>query len=252
MIISVNTFRQQLLNHQRLLGTVLSLPSPEVAEILADSGFDWLFLDMEHGLLDLIAVQRIVQAVGRRVACVVRVPTHDLYWIKKILDIGVAGLLVPQVNTPAQAAEIVRQTKYPPQGARSVGVSRAHGYGLAFDDYVREANDSVAIIMQAEHIEAVNNIDAILDTPGHDAALVGPFDLSASMGKIGRIREADVQDAIRQVQQASAARKKPVGIYAPDVTRAQTAFESGFTLVAVGLDAGFLAGGAKNTVAALK
>lgn len=252
MIVIVTTFRQQLLTHQHLLGTVLSLPSPEVAEVLADSGFDWLFLDMEHGLLDLIAVQRIVQAVGRRVACVVRVPTHELYWIKKILDIGVAGLLVPQVNTPTQAAEIVRQTKYPPQGARSVGVSRAHGYGATFEDYVREANDSVAIIMQAEHIEAVGNIDAILETPGHDAALVGPFDLSASMGKIGQISDPEVQAAIRRVQEASAARQKPVGIYAPDVARAKTAFASGFTLVAVGLDASFLASAAKSTVSALK
>jgi 2-dehydro-3-deoxyglucarate aldolase/4-hydroxy-2-oxoheptanedioate aldolase len=131
-------------------------------------------------------------------------------------------------------------------------VSRAHGYGVIFEDYVREANESVAIIMQAEHIEAVGNIDAILETPGHDAALVGPFDLSASMGKIGQISEPDVQAAIGRVREASAARNKPVGIYAPDVARARTAFESGFTLVAVGLDASFLASAAKSTVNALK
>jgi 2-dehydro-3-deoxyglucarate aldolase/4-hydroxy-2-oxoheptanedioate aldolase len=241
-------FRERLLNREKLLGTLMSLPSPEVAEVLAGAGFDWLFLDMEHGFLEVLAVQRIVQVVGQKVACVVRVPSHDPVWIKKILDIGVAGILVPQVNTPEQALAIAQQTKYPPRGTRSVGVSRAHGYGAGFERYMGEANDVTAVITQAEHIEAVHQIDAILETPDLDAVLVGPFDLSASMGKPGRIGDEDLQAAIKKVREASIARKKPVGIFAPDLERARTAFEVGFTLVAVSVDVTMLANAAKGMV----
>src|SRR5258708_36752834 len=100
------TFRQRLRSGERLLGLILTLPTPEIAEICVKAGFDWLFLDMEHGLFDVTTVQRVVQTVGSQCACVVRVPSHDLVWFKKVLDVGVAGLIVPQVNTGAQALTI--------------------------------------------------------------------------------------------------------------------------------------------------
>ena len=245
-------FRSRLLQHEPLLGALLTLPSPEVAEILADAGFDWLFIDMEHGLLDLTIVQRIGQAVAGRCACVVRVPTHDAVWIKKVLDIGVAGLIVPQVNTPAQAAEIVRHAKYPPVGVRSVGLARAQGYGAAFDSYVRTANEATAIIVQVEHIESVRNVERIISVAGVDCAFVGPFDLAASMNKMGQINDPEVQATIARVRQACAAKNTPAGIFAPTVERGQAAFADGFTLVAVGMDVTILGGAARKMVEALK
>ena len=116
-----------------------------------------------------------------------RVPANDDVWIKKALDIGAAGVLVPMVNTAAMAAQIVRACKYAPAGTRGMGLARAHRYGTGFQDYVARANDCVAVIVQAEHIEAVEQIEAIVRVPGIDAVFVGPcYDLSASMGKPGR------------------------------------------------------------------
>jgi 2-dehydro-3-deoxyglucarate aldolase/4-hydroxy-2-oxoheptanedioate aldolase len=245
------SFRSRLLAHEKLIGLLITLPSPEVAEICVNAGFDWLFLDMEHGLLDVPTVQRIAQAVGDRAACVVRVPSHDPVWITKVLDLGVDGLIVPQVNTAEEAAAVVRAAKYPPQGARSVGLARAHGYGATFAEYVRTANENTAIIIQTEHINAVQNIDSILEIPGLDAAFIGPFDLSASLNKTGQITDSEVQAAIDKVRTAAQSRRFPLGIFAPTLERAQQALADGYTLLAVSADISLLTTSAKQLRSAL-
>ena len=247
-----SNFRSRLLAHEKLIGPLVTLPSPEVAEICVNAGFDWLFLDMEHGLLDLITVQRIVQTVGDRAACVVRVPSHDPMWITKVLDIGVSGLIVPQVNTAEQATAVVRAAKYPPQGARSVGLARAHGYGATFTEYVQSANDITAIIVQIEHVDAVRNIDSILNVSGLDAAFVGPFDLSASFNKIGQITDPEVQGAITRVRAACLSRRIPIGIFAPNLERANAVLNEGYTFLAVSADIALLSTAAQQLRSALK
>lgn len=246
------SFRSRLRAYQKLIGLLITLPSPEVAEICANAGFDWLFLDMEHGLLDVLTVQRIVQTVGDRAACVVRVPSHDPVWITKVLDVGVAGLIVPQVNTAEQVAAVVRAAKYPPQGARSVGLARAQGYGATFTEYVRSANEITAIIVQIEHIDAIRNIDAILNVAGLDAAFIGPFDLSASLHKTGQITDSEVQAAIERVRTAGESHKMPVGIFAPTLERAQVALGEGYTLLAVSADIALLSTAAQQLRSAIK
>jgi len=246
------TFRQRLCSGQKLLGLILTLPSPEIAEICAMAGFDWLFLDMEHGLFDVTTVQRVVQTVGDRCACVVRVPSHDPVWIKKVLDVGVAGLIVPQVNTGDQARTIARLSKYPPVGERSTGIGRAQGYGANFAEYVRTANETTALIAQIEHIDAVHNIDDILNVSGIDAAFIGPFDLSASLNKTGLITDSEVQAAITRVRQACQSRSFPLGIFAPTLERAQTALAEGYTLLAASADISLITESTKRLVEALK
>lgn len=186
-------FRARLLAGDRLIGTLISLPSPEVAELLAEVGFDWLFIDAEHGPFESAGALRLLQAVGARCASLVRVPAGEEVWIKKALDIGAAGVIIPQVNSAEQALRVVRHCKYPPFGTRGVGIARAHGYGLGFSDYVAEANDGLAVIVQAEHIEAVRDIAAIARVPGVNAVLIGPYDLSTSMGKPGQITDPEVR-----------------------------------------------------------
>ena len=166
-------FRARLLAGDRLIGTLIRLPSPEVAELLAEVGFDWLFIDAEHGPFESAGALRLLQAVGARCAPLVRVPAGEEVWIKKALDIGAAGVIIPQVNSAEQALRVVRHCKYPPWGTRGVGIARAHRYGLGFSDYVAEANDGLAVIVQAEHIEAVRDIAAIARVPGVDAVLIG-------------------------------------------------------------------------------
>jgi 2-dehydro-3-deoxyglucarate aldolase len=223
-----------------LLGILVTLPAPEIAEIAAGAGFDWLWLDMEHGLLDVPDVQRAVMAAGE-VPCLARVPVNEEAWIKRVLDTGVAGLVIPQVNTAELAARAVEFTRYPPEGRRSVGMARAQGYGMQFASYIARANQELALLVQIEHIQAVENLDAILAVPGLDGVILGPYDLSASMGLLGEVDAPQVRAAIARVRAACSAHKMPVGIYAGDAAAARRALTDGFQLVAAGMDVVVLA-----------
>lgn len=235
-----------------LCGTVLSLASLETAEILAEAGFDWLFIDLEHSTLDPAKVQAVLQAVAGRSAAILRLPLNDEIWIKKALDTGATGIMVPQVNTADDARRAVRLSKYPPRGTRSVGVARAHGYGAAMGDYLSRANDETVVVIQAEHIQAVENIEAILDVEGIDAVLVGPYDLSASMGLTGQVDSPPVQAAIARVRAACQARGVPLGIFAVDARRARAYASQGFTLLAGGSDTLMLVQAAREAIGELR
>jgi 2-dehydro-3-deoxyglucarate aldolase len=246
------SFRGRLRRGERLVGTLLSLPSPELAEIASAAGFDWLFLDMEHGALGPRDVLRLVQAAREPCACLVRVPENTEMWIKKALDTGAAGIIVPHVNGAAEAAQAVRWAKYPPLGGRSVGFSRANLYGARLQEHVGTANAETVVVAQVEHIEGVRAIDPILAAAGLDAVFVGPYDLSASLGKPGSLQDEDVRGAITSVRSAGAAAKVPVGIFAAGATAAAKAFEDGFTLVCAGLDVGLYAEAAAALLGGLK
>jgi 2-dehydro-3-deoxyglucarate aldolase len=229
-------FRQRLLNRDLLLGTVLSLPSPELAEICAGAGLDWLFVDMEHGQIDPLALQRIAQATQGKCACLARLPVNDDIWFKKTLDVGIAGVIVPLVNTAEEAQKAVHSSKYPPFGTRSVGLARAHAYGPGFKDYVDQANASTTLIVQIEHIRAVENVEAIISVPGVDGVLVGPFDLSASLGLPGQVEEPRVVEAIEHVAQVCQAKGVALSIFAGSLEFARRWMARGFHMLAVSSD----------------
>jgi 2-dehydro-3-deoxyglucarate aldolase/4-hydroxy-2-oxoheptanedioate aldolase len=245
-------FKERLARGDAFIGAFVCLPCPESAELLAEIGYDWLVLDTEHGPYGALEAQRALQAVGHRCPCVVRVPANDDVWIKKALDIGAAGVLVPMVNTAAMAAQIVRACKYAPAGTRGMGLARAHRYGTGFQDYVARANDCVAVIVQAEHIEAVEQIEAIVRVPGIDAVFVGPYDLSASMGKPGEISDPGVQAAIRRVRDATLAAGVRLGIYCSDGEAARGFVRQGYTLIGMSTDINFLAKAAGDALAAAR
>lgn len=246
------TFKSKLLRREKLLGTVISLPLPEIAEMCANNGFDWLFLDMEHGMLDFAAVQRMAMAAGMRCACLARLPASTSVWIKKTLDLGVAGVIVPMVNTADEAARVVQHAKYPPAGRRSVGVGRAHRYGANFRVYVDTSNEYTALIVQIEHIQAVQNLESILEVPGIDGVLVGPFDLSASMGKPGHTNDPEVREAIERVVNVCQERARPCGIFMGNPEEARWALEKGFNLLACSTDMLLLNGALGNLLGELK
>jgi 2-keto-3-deoxy-L-rhamnonate aldolase RhmA len=245
------SFAKRLNNRELLIGPIVTLRSPEVSELLAGVGFDWLFIDAEHGPFDPHDALALLQAAGR-CPCVIRVPAHDEVWIKKALDIGAAGIIVPQVNTPDQAERIVAAAKYAPIGRRGVGISRAHGFGLHFDRYLRDANQNTCVIIQAEHRDAVDNIDELANVAGVDAILIGPNDLSASYGKPGQLSDPEVQDAIAQIRETCKDAGMPVGFFGGDAAAVLPFIEQGFTLIAVGCDTLFLITAAQRTLAALR
>jgi 2-keto-3-deoxy-L-rhamnonate aldolase RhmA len=229
-------FRQRLGDREPLLGTLVSLPSPEIAELLAGAGFDWLFLDMEHGLLDFAAVQRLIQAAGDQCACIVRVPSNEPVWISRALDTGAAGLIFPHINSAAEARAAVSAGKYPPEGVRSIGVARAQGFGSDLQHSVAHANLETTLVPQVEHIDAARAIEAILSVPRIDAVFIGPFDLSASLGRPGDIAHPEVQRAIAAVRDACALKVIPCGIFVVDAVAARQAFAAGYSLVCVATD----------------
>ncbi len=239
-------FRDRLARREPLVGMLLSLPSPEMAEMFAAAGFDWLFVDMEHGLLDFTCVQRVVQAVAGACPCIVRVPNNDAIVIAKALDTGAAGVIVPHVNNPEEARAAVRAARYPPAGARSIGAARAQGYGRRLAEAIARDNGQTLVVAQVEHIDAVRSIEEIVRVPGVDAIFIGPFDLSASMGMPGEIGAPEVQQAIGVVTAACAATGMPCGIFVVDGASARRAGDAGHSLVCAGTDTLLIAGAANR------
>jgi 2-dehydro-3-deoxyglucarate aldolase/4-hydroxy-2-oxoheptanedioate aldolase len=244
--------KQRLMQGDLLIGAFMTLPSPEIAEIFAEVGYDWLFVDMEHTTLSVKDVQRILQAVVDKCACLVRVPSRDEDWLKRVLDAGADGVIIPHVNTADQVRDIVKTCLYPPEGSRSVGLSRAQKYGLRFKDYVRNSNRAIAIIPQIEHIDGVKNIEEICEVPGVSAIFIGPYDLSGSFEKLGEIDDSQVQESISLVKDACTEAQLPVGIFCRDVETASFYIKKGFTLLTVGMDILYLGESAKNYLQKLR
>lgn len=228
-------FVDRLKRREPMLGTLLSLPSPEVVEVMTRAGFDWLFIDLEHGLLDVTAAQRMVQAASG-CPCLVRVPTGLPTEIAKALDTGAAGIIVPHINTAAHASAAVVAAKYPPLGDRSIGAGRAQGYGGDIAREVACGNAETAVVAQVEHIEGVRQIEEIVEVEGVDAVFIGPFDLSASLGRPGAIDDSHVQEAIDKVLQACRRAEKPCGIFLVEPQAAAQAFSAGHSLVCFATD----------------
>jgi 2-keto-3-deoxy-L-rhamnonate aldolase RhmA len=245
-------FRARLKRREKLLGTMVTLASGASAEVLAGLGFDWLFVDGEHGPLEMRELTEILQAVGDKTACIVRVPQAAEVPIKKALDLGAHGIIVPQVNTAEQAADVVRWSRYAPEGERGVGLARAHGYGQSFRDYLSAANREIAVIVQAEHARAVENIDAIARVSGVDAVLVGPYDLSASLGKMGQVDDPAVVAAIDRVTAACRGAGMPLGIFGVTAAAIRPYAARGYSLLVAGVDTLYLANGAKALLAELR
>jgi 2-keto-3-deoxy-L-rhamnonate aldolase RhmA len=166
----------------------------------------------------------------------VRLASDDEVGIKKALDVGAAGIIVPQVNTAEQAERVVRMSRYPPLGTRGVGLGRANLYGMRLREYLSVANDVLAVVVQAEHVDAVRNIEAIARVPGLDAVFVGPYDLSASMGLTGQVDHPDVVAAIERVASVCQAAGMRLGIFGASPAAVRPYIERGFTLVVGAVD----------------
>ena len=246
------SFRKRLQAGDRLLGTMVTLNEPAVAEILGGLGFDWLFIDGEHGALDTADLAGMMQAAGEVTACIVRVPATEEGVIKRTLDAGADGIIVPQVNTAKQAEAVVRFSRYAPLGSRGVGLGRAHGYGLRFAEYVETANERVTVIAQAEHAEAVENIEAIVQVEGIDAILLGPYDLAASLGKMGQVDDPVVVEAIGRVTQVTQAAGLPLGMFGVNAAAVRQYAEQGYQLLVAGVDTMHLAGAANQALEELR
>ncbi|KAM9863588.1 HpcH/HpaI aldolase/citrate lyase family protein [Leucobacter sp. BZR 635] len=238
------TFRERLAAADRpLIGLWASAGSSVTAEIVAGSGCDWVLLDAEHspnGLESLLAQLHAMSAYP--VAPLVRAPSGDTVTIKQYLDIGVQNLLVPMVDSAEQATEIVRATRYAPEGVRGVGSALARSARWnRVENYLARANETISLTVQIESAAAVSDVSRILAVDGVDAIFVGPSDLSASMGLLGQQSHPAVIDAVLHVISAARAAGKPVGVNAFAPEQAERYIEAGANFVAVGADVAILA-----------
>jgi 4-hydroxy-2-oxoheptanedioate aldolase len=235
-----NRVKQLLREGKTALGTFMALGSTLGAEQLAQVGFDWLVIDQEHGAIDATLTQSLLQAVSTtETVPLVRVPWNSGDWIKRALDAGAYGLVVPMVNTRADAEAAVRATRYPPIGDRSIGGSRTRLYGGP--DYVERANDEILLMVQIEHKTAVENAREILSTPGVDGYFIGPGDLCASLG-LPNTWDPDFPEywaALEKVQRAAKEAGVPSGIHASP-HRVTAMIEKGYRFIAVGFDISFM------------
>src|SRR4030095_6345766 len=245
------SFRTRLRSGERLIAPLLTLNSPPVVELLAEVGFDWLFIDAEHSPLDTSQMQALMQAAGAT-PCVVRLSASDEMHVKRALDIGAAGIIAPQVNSAEHAQRIVQAAKYAPAGQRGLGIARAHRYGLRVREYLQSANDDTAVIVQAEHREAVREIQNIVGVAGVDGVLIGPYALSASLGHPGAVDHPDVRDAIARVRDACQDASIPIGIFGLTADAVKPYIEQGFTMIVTGVDTALLASASSTLLAAVR
>lgn len=217
------------------IGTLVTSSDVAIAELLAQARFDFIWLDMEYAPLDINHIQMHIMAIKLRGAtALVRVPGNDAVWIKRVLDIGAAGVVIPMVNTAAEAQQLVAACRYPLHGTRGYGPRRASRYGRRTGaEFVRAADRSVLAIAQIEHIDALHEIDAIVQTPGLDAIFIGPVDLAMSMGYADETQHPEVQAAITEIVAAAKAYRMPVGIFVVGgIQEIQAALAQGFQWIA--------------------
>jgi 2-dehydro-3-deoxyglucarate aldolase len=245
-------FQERLEKGDLLIGTIMAFPSAVAAEILWEAGFDWLFLDMEHAPYSLQDVQRVCQAVGDRCACIVRIPDKSEVWVKRVIDLGPDGIIVPHINSAPEAERLIEWAFYPPRGARSAGIARAQGYGLKMNEAIRNANAEMIVIPQIEHKDAVAQIEEIVGIEELRAVFIGPYDLSGSLGMLGQVTHPQVQSKIEHVVEVSRTAGLKTGIFGVDSESVRPYIELGCTLIAVGTDTLMLGREAQKTVRSLR
>ncbi len=259
----INPFKQAMAQGRPQIGLWLALADAYSTEILAGTGYDWLLLDGEHAPNDLRSQLHLLQAVASATSAlpagtqpphpIARVPVGNTALIKQYLDIGATTLLVPMVDTAEQAQALVRATRYAPEGVRGMGSALARSSRWqAYPNYVHEANAQVCLLVQAETVQAMDNLDAIAAVPGVDGIFIGPADLSASMGHPGNPGHPDVQAAIKDgIARILRAGKAP-GILATNEAQARQWLAAGALFVAVGVDTMLLASAAKQLLAGFR
>jgi len=240
----MNDLKEKLVGNTLSIGSWLSIANPIVCEMMCQAGFDWLVIDMEHTTITSADMLQMVQIISlSNVTPIVRVGSNDELLIKKALDCGANGVIVPMVNTKQDAQDAVNAVYYPPLGKRGVGLFRAQSYGNGFADYLDTYKNKTSVVVQIEHFLGVENIDDILDVEGVDGFIVGPYDLSASLGVPGDFDHPKVVECLRILESKMLSRGFPGGVHIvhSDIDQLQSKIESGYKFIAYGDDMVFLA-----------
>ena len=242
-----NWVREKLQAGQPVIGSFLGLGSPNVAELMAQVGFDFLVIETEHNGLDSAEIEHMLMAInGAETIPIVRVASSNPVFIQRALDMGGMGILVPMVKTADEAEDIVRATRYPPDGIRSFGPLRASRYTLDYNEYLQHANDNIIVMLIVETKEAVENLETIASVPGVDVLFLGLFDLCLSLGlNPNKMPHPEIDAIINQVLTVGKSTGVTIGGGAGRPEDVPALQAQGFTLVSYGPDYGLLVKGAQ-------
>lgn len=231
--------KARLRNRHKVFSAWTSLAHPSITEIFAGSGIDFVGIDIEHSTISQEQSQRIIAACqGSETLCLPRIASHNMEMIKRLLDSGADGIIAPMVSTAEEVERLISWCKYPPLGKRSFGIARAQGYGFDFNQYTESWNQSSSLIIQIESVRGVENIQKLMSYDGVDGAMIGPYDLSGSIGIPGQLDHPSVGEACKEVIAACAKSGKACGtqIIEPDVKNIEEAFAAGYTFVVLASD----------------
>jgi len=245
-----NTFLQALKSREPQVGLWISLCSNYAADVVATAGYDWALLDMEHSPNEVGVVMSQMQAFqSGDTSTVARPMWNDSVLVKRLMDVGAQSLLFPMVQSVEEAKAAVSATRYPPQGIRGVsGTQRGNHFGRV-SDYFEKVHDETCVIVQIETLHALEQVEAIASVDGVDGVFFGPADLSADMGKLGQVTDAQLWEHIDNGAKRVEAVGKAAGTLVMDAGKASRLLNGGFTFVACGSDLGLLARGADKLLA---
>ena len=244
--------RKRVLAGEVMMGVGANLGSSLTVEMIGAAGFDWTWIDCEHGAGDYSELIPQIQAAGiHNAPAIVRIAWNDAPRFKRVLDLGAAGIMVPYVTTAREAEQAAAAMRYPPEGIRGVArFNRACGFGQDFDAYFKQANDSLLTVVQIETLASVEKADEIAAVAGVDVLFVGPLDLSVNMNMAQNFKHPDFEQAMDTVVAACRRHGKAAGILLPTLDYLSSWTAKGFTFLVVGSDGGCVAGGLKSIAAA--
>ncbi len=231
--------KHKLLSGEKTIGSWLTMPSLAISELMAKVGFDWLTIDLEHSSLSIEQAGEMIRIIDLAgVSPLVRLTSNDGNQIKRVMDSGAHGIIVPMVKTKGDAEQAVSSVYYPPKGIRGVGLARAQDYGIGFHEYRDWLEENAIIIVQIEHIDAVNNLKDILSVDGVDGYIIGPYDLSASLGVSGEFNHSSMIEAMNEIYRVATTLGKYGGIHIvePDTDLLKQSVLEGFTFLAYSVD----------------
>jgi len=235
--------KQKLNTNSNTIGSWITIPNNSIVEIMSVGSFDWLAIDMEHSSITNDQCQNLILAIESKKICpLVRVASNSSDKIKTAMDSGAHGIIVPMINSAKDAKRAVDYAKYAPLGKRGVGLSRAQNYGFEFDKYkLWQENESI-IIAQIEHIEAIKNIEEIIFTQGIDGIIIGPYDLSASLGDAGNFNNNEFKNAIKKIETTCKINSFPIGYHViePNINEVKTKMKEGYSFIGFSIDFLFL------------
>jgi len=250
----MKNLKEKIYAGEAVHGCWINLASTVSAEIVGQSGFDWLLLDLEHGAGDVAIMYQQLQVLsGSSSTSIVRIDNLSRPKVQRILDAGASGIMFPQIQTSQEADDAIRMMYYPPRGARGMAkMVRATGFGRHADEYIASLEKNLVGVIQIETLNALQNIDDISATEGVDVLFVGPNDLSLALGIFGQLDHALYQKAIRDVASAAKKHHKVTGVLLQDVNEYEMYYELGYRFLACGADSAFVRKGADELVKTLK